>query len=165
MRSVFFNQIGPKGVHVEHLVMVEYAGNLYFGFAYEVVFAVFRDYVGNVGGICFAEYASGKIFEISLFVTRLYGIGVPCIVHYEIDRDFFRFQIAYIYNPDAVDAGTVGKVELLPEFWNCGGIYPSVIPRASVHVDVVVHSQAAFAFALIVGSDSSDVSPVIVAKE
>lgn len=121
--------------------MVEYAGNLYFGFAYEVVFAVFCNYVGNVGGICFAEYASGKIFEISLFVTRLYGIGVPCIVHYEIDRDFFRFQIAYIYNPDAVDAGTVGKVELLPEFWNCGGIYPSVIPRASVHVDVVVHSK------------------------
>lgn len=155
----------PEVVDPQHLFLIVYAWHLHFGFAPQIVFRVFGDNVGGFLGIGFSKDAAGEAFEPCLFVAWLDGVRVPCIVHDEVYRHLLGFQVADVDDPDAVDAGLVGEVELFAEFGYGGGVDPSVVPGASVHVDVVIESKPTFALALEVAAFATDVAPVVVAQE
>ena len=158
----------PKAVHSVHFFAVEDARHLHFGLAQQVVFRVLRDEGGgflDYFSRTTAEHGSRELLQPRLLVASLDGFGIPGIVHDEVDGHLLGLQVAHVDDPDAVDARLIGEVELLAQFGNGGGVHPSVVPRATVHVDMVVEAKSSLAFALEVASDATDVAPVVVAKQ
>ena len=155
----------PELFHPQHFLHIVDAGHLRLGLAPEVVFRIAGDDVGRLLGKLIAEDAAGEAFEPCLFVAGLDGLGVPGVVHDERDGHLLGFQVAYVDDPDAVDAALIGKVELFAQFGDGGGVHPPVVPRTAVHVDVVVESESALALTLEVAGLAADVTPVVVAEE
>ena len=98
-----------------------------------------------------------------LFVAGLDGVGIPGVTHDEVDGHFLRFQVAYIDNPDAVDAAGIGQMQLFAQLGDGRGVHPTVVPRTTVHVDMIVQAETALALTLKVASFAADVAPVVVA--
>ena len=104
------------------------------------------------------------LFQPTIFISRLY-IRPPCIVHDKRYWHLLWFQVAHVDNPDAVDAALVCKVQLLAEFRHGSGVYPTVIPRATVHVNVVVQAQSTLTLAFCCRSLAAYIAPVVVAEQ
>ena len=113
----------------------------------------------------FAEVLTRPRTEVIVRTVGRDGVRVPRIAQDEVDGQFLRLEVAYVDNPQVVEARLVGKVELFAELRDGRSVHPTVVPRASVHVDVVVESHAAAAVALLQRSRVPDVTPVVVAEE
>src|SRR5574344_1422357 len=86
-------------------------------------------------------------------------------MHDEVYRHFLWFEVAYIDNPDTVNARLVCQIQLLANLGCSCCVYPSVVPGSTVHVNVVVHAHASFACLFLLWSCATDVSPVVVAEK
>ena len=100
-----------------------------------------------------------------MLITNVYVVRIPRIVHDKRDRHLFRLQVAHVDNPDAVDAALVGEVELFAELRHGGGVHPTVVPWATVHVDMIIETQTALALALLLCTLTADVAPVVIAEK
>ena len=58
-----------------------------------------------------------------------------------------------------------GEVHLLPNLRQGHSIEPFVIPRPADVIQVIINARAAFAFALPVGRQTANVSPIVIAPQ
>ena len=86
-------------------------------------------------------------------------------MHNEVDRHLLRFQVAHVDNPDAVDTTLIGKVQLFAQLRDGRGVYPSVVPRTTIHVNVIVKAQSTLALAFEVTSLTADIAPVVITEQ
>ena len=155
----------PQMVCPEHLRPVEEPRHLSLGLPPEVIFAVLGDDVGRLLGEGVAKNGTREVLQIALLVARLDGIRVPGIFHDEVDGHLLGLQVTHIDDPDTVDAASVGQVQLFAEFGDGGGVHPTVVPGAAVHVNMIVESESSLATALKVASLPADIAPVVVAEQ
>lgn len=158
----------PQLLGAVALVVVHHAedtGYLDFRLAPEVVLGIGRHEGSNGVGVRFAEVLTRPRTEVIVRTVGRDGVRVPRIAQDEVDGQFLRLEVAYVDNPQVVDARLVGKVELFAELRDGRSVHPTVVPRASVHVDVVVEPHAAAAIALLQRSHAPDITSVVVAEE
>ncbi len=146
-------------------MLIEDTWYLNLRLAHQIVLAVLRYHIGYLLGILLSEDTAGETLQPRLLISWLNGIRIPSIVHDEVDRHFLWLQVTHVDNPDAVDATGVSLMQLFTEFRNGSGVHPTVVPRTTIHVDVVIKSQATLALTLFGGTLATDIAPVVVAEQ
>ena len=56
-------------------------------------------------------------------------------------------------------------MQLLTELRDGCGVHPAVVPRTTIHVDVIIQAQSTLALAFCGSTLAADIAPVVVAEE
>ena len=163
-----FFKLQPKGVHAVGLAVVhdtEHSGRLHLGLAQQVVLRVTVNKPRDVVSAAVAERLCGPLPGVQLFVAGLYRVRVPGVTHDEVDGKLFRLEVANVDYPQVVDARMVSQRELFAQLRNGCGSHPAVVPRAAVHIYVVVKPHSALAPTFLCRAGAAQVAPVVVAEE
>ena len=90
-------------------------------------------------------------------------VGVPGVIHDEVDLGFLRFQVAHVDDPQPAHAVLVRDVQLMPDLRDRTRADPAVVPRTAVHVDVVIQPQAFGGFPVFFGGQLEQIAEIAVA--
>ena len=132
---------------------------------------------GGLLGLLVAKLLAAEVLGVGHQVLSRELGRIPRLLEPEVDGELHGLQVADVQNPQFVDAGAVGEVELLPESLNLAHVEPLAVAGRSHVIDVVVHAVAAgvtfFRLGRLaalrlggfgVGHDA-DVAPVVVAEQ
>ena len=86
-------------------------------------------------------------------------------MHDEVDGHLLGFEVTNVDDPDAVDTTLVSKIQLFAKFGHGGRVDPTVVPRSTIHIDVIVEAKTSFALTFEVTTLATDIAPVVVAKK
>ena len=92
-------------------------------------------------------------------------VGVPSHIHKQLDGIFHWLQVAYIQDPQLLNAAIVGQLQLFPHVLYRGNVDPLRIAGSTHVVYVVIQSPAALSLLLFGCRQSAHVTPVVVAEQ
>ena len=138
---------------------------LHFRLAPQVVLGILRDNIGYVFRQFVSEVLRSPLKGIFIHLIGRDCIGIPSVSHYEIYGQLFRFQVTYINNPQVIDTCLISQIELFTQFRSRRSVYPTVIARPAVHVDMVIKPHSSLAVFLFQGTTATDIAPVVVAEK
>ena len=90
---------------------------------------------------------------------------VPSHIHEELDRIFHWLEVAYIENPEFLDAVLVCERELFPHILDRSYVESFGITRSTYIVNVVVESPTALTLTFLHGRYTTYVTPVVITEE